>query len=127
MMRKSLVGKAATQPFRLLIWDFKVHVEDCQTLGKLGQIWRKFQCPQPDSTLVVFLKRHENLIRNKGSLSHQQDGWSLFFSKLMRYPANMDMVFDVLNRLKSASPTSYDEEACSQLAKLPLISSRRTT
>lgn len=38
----------------------------------------------------------------------------------------MDMVFDVLNRLKSASPTSYDEEACSQLAKLPLISSRRT-
>ena len=34
----------------------------------------------------------------------------------MRYPANMDMVFDVLNRLKSASPTSYDEEARTQLA-----------
>lgn len=73
-MRKSLVGKAATQPLRLLIWDFKVHVEDCQTLGKLGQIWQTFQCPQADSTLVVFLKRHENLMRNKGTLSHQK-GW----------------------------------------------------
>ena len=38
----------------------------------------------------------------------------------MRYPANMDMVFDVLNRLKSASPTSYDEEARTQLS-MPLI------
>jgi len=47
--------------------------------------------------------------------------WPGFREHLLEtpYPANMDMVFDVLNRLKSASPTSYDEEARSCLMGVP--------